>query len=103
MQPLTEIAMQQINHVVTVLHPERFVEPVLLANLLCPLRRKRLARGEDQHRIARRQMDHEEREEGDADQHRHRLQQPPQDKTGHGTPLAISYRLSAISFWRVMS
>ena len=82
-QPGAHIAVHQIVHVGDVLLPERFVQPVLLADLLGQLGRDRFVPGEGLHRIARHEMGDQEGEERDAEENRDRLHAAPQDVRDH--------------------
>ncbi len=79
---VTQVALDETDHVVRVLLPKGFVEPHLLAILLDGFFGRVVA----EHgpcRIARDHADHEEDDGNDDDQRRDRQQQTPEDMSEH--------------------
>ena len=62
-----EVAAQRVAGVVPVLHDQRAVQPVLMPQLRCPLGSERLVAGENLHRIAGDQVQHQEAQHRDPD------------------------------------
>ena len=93
-----EVEEQDIPYVDAELHQHRLVQPVAGAQILDVLGRRAAGLpGQHLGEIAGRELQQEEAQRGDAQDHRHRLEQPPEDvaqqaKAGHGPARFASYR-----------